>query len=261
MLNSPASLPRQYARTRGFTLGVPRDFTIAPGGDRIVFLRSRGGADPVTCLWSLDVATGSEQLLADPAALDGGADREMAPEERTRRERRREQAGGITAYATDRAVRKAVFALSGQLWVADLDAALTRLLPARPPVTDPRLDPGGLAIAYISGGGLHVMSSDGANDVELAMPEDSQVVYGLPEHVAAESMGRHRGYWWAPDGLQLLVARVDSARVQRWYISDPAAPAREIAYPTGRNRQCRCFAVDLPPRRLTSARGLGSCRL
>jgi dipeptidyl-peptidase 4 len=53
-----ASLPRQYARTRRFTLGVPRSFTIAPDGGRVLFLRSRAGDDPVTGLWELDVASG-----------------------------------------------------------------------------------------------------------------------------------------------------------------------------------------------------------
>src|SRR5438874_285791 len=33
------------------------------------------------------------------------------------------------------------------------------------------------------------------------------------------------GYWWAPDGERLLVARVDSARVERWHLADPAEPA------------------------------------
>ena len=47
-------------------------------------------------------------------------------------------------------------------------------------------------------------------------------------------MGRTRGYWWAPDGTALLVARVDEPPVQRWYIADPANPGRpaaEVAYP------------------------------
>ena len=39
-------------------------------------------------------------------------------------------------------------------------------------------------------------------------------------------MGRTRGYWWAPDGTAVLVARVDETPVQRWYIADPANPAR-----------------------------------
>ena len=37
-------------------------------------------------------------------------------------------------------------------------------------------------------------------------------------------MGRTRGYWWAPDGTALLVARVDENPVQRWHIADPANP-------------------------------------
>ena len=53
------TFPRQYARTRRFTLGVPRSFRISPDGSRIAFLRSKGGSDPVTCLWLLDVATGT----------------------------------------------------------------------------------------------------------------------------------------------------------------------------------------------------------
>lgn len=47
-------------------------------------------------------------------------------------------------------------------------------------------------------------------------------------------MGRYRGYWWAPDGIQLLAARVDNSRVLRWWIADPASPQnppRAIRYP------------------------------
>jgi dipeptidyl-peptidase-4 len=42
-------------------------------------------------------------------------------------------------------------------------------------------------------------------------------------------MERLRGYWWAPDGRALLVARVDESPVQQWYISDPANPIRTPA--------------------------------
>ena len=60
------------------------------------------------------------------------------------------------------------------------------------------------------------------------------MTFGLPEFIAAEEMGRHRGYWWAPDGSALLVARVDETPVTRWHIADPAHPERtpaEVAYP------------------------------
>ena len=60
------SFPRQSARTQRFTLGEPRDVVVSPDGQRIVFLRSRGGTDPVNCLWVVDAATGDERLVADP---------------------------------------------------------------------------------------------------------------------------------------------------------------------------------------------------
>src|SRR5580693_4214391 len=108
------SFPRQQARTRGFRLGVPRAFQVSPDGARITFLRSKAGDDPVTCLWEADAATGEARLVADPRTL--GADEENLPaEERARRERVRETAAGIVAYATDRAATLAAFALSGQV--------------------------------------------------------------------------------------------------------------------------------------------------
>ena len=75
------SFPRQQARTRRFTLGVPRSFKVAPDGSRVVFLRSKGGSDPVTCLWQLHVATGQEELLADPATLEAAGE-DLSPRRR-----------------------------------------------------------------------------------------------------------------------------------------------------------------------------------
>src|SRR5580704_14279215 len=145
------SFPRQQARTQRFTLGLPRSFQISPSGDRVAFLRSRGGDDPVTCLWVLDVATGAERLVADPAVL-ADATAGLTAQERARRERVREQAAGIVAFACDSALTMAAFALAGQVFVAGLeDAGLApRAIPARPGAFDPRPDPAGRPVAYVS---------------------------------------------------------------------------------------------------------------
>ncbi len=58
------SFPRQQARTRRFTLGLPRSFTVSPDGERVVFLRSAAGDDPATSLWVYDVLTGAEREVA-----------------------------------------------------------------------------------------------------------------------------------------------------------------------------------------------------
>jgi dipeptidyl-peptidase 4 len=233
------SFPRQEARTRRFTLGVPRAFRVSPDGARVVYLRTKGGADPVTCLWVLDVESGRERLVADPRTL--GADEEaLPPEERARRERVREQAGGIVAYATDRAVTVAAFALSGRVHAVSLTGGSTdqgppREVATRTPALDPRPDPTGRWLAYVCEGALRVTSLADGEDRVVADPRDAAgVTFGLPEFIAAEEMDRHRGYWWAPDGSALLVARVDETPVSRWHIADPAHPERKatvVAYP------------------------------
>lgn len=234
---STISLPHQLTRTRGFTSGAAEHFSVAPDGASVLFLRSRAGDDPIGCLWALDLDSERERLLVDPAELLGGSAEQLSEEERTRRERSREPRGGIVGFTTDRAGRLAVFALSGNLWTVDTGSGTARRLPAEGPVVDPRPDPTGRRIAYLSGGTLRVIAADGTGDRALAAPDGpdgSEVTFGAPEHVAGESMHRHRGYWWAPDGERLLVARVDNSSVLRWHIADPADPGkppRTMRYP------------------------------
>jgi dipeptidyl-peptidase-4 len=242
------SFPRQEARTRRFTLGVPRAFRVSPDGSRVVYLRTQGGSDPVTCLWVLDVGTGTERLAVDPRTLGSVGLEDLPPEERARRERVREQAGGIVAYATDADVTVAVFALSGRVYAAGLTGsdASPREVPVHGQALDPRPDPAGRRLAYVSAGALRVTDlsvtdlsvtdrSGRASDRVVADPAGAErVTFGLAEFIAAEEMDRHRGYWWSPDGTALLVARVDETPVNRWYIADPAHPERppaEVAYP------------------------------
>ncbi|NLU67322.1 prolyl oligopeptidase family serine peptidase [Streptomyces sp. HNM0574] len=256
-----STFPRRHARTQRFTLGAPRAFTISPDGSRLVFLRSRSGTDRANLLWVRELPDPAnesghpprEYPAADPGALLSGAEEELSAEERARRERTREGSGGIVGYATDTAVELAAFALSGRLFVAELRAGTARELATPAPVVDPRPSPDGRRVAYVSGGALRVIGSDGTGDRALAAPEDEPpagahtgktpldtdgspgtVTFGLAEFIAAEEMSRTRGYWWSPDSDRLLVARVDDSPVTRWWIADPANPASapaEVAYP------------------------------
>jgi dipeptidyl-peptidase-4 len=226
--------PRQAARTRNFSLGVPRSFTVGPDGSRVAFLRTRAGDDPVTCLWVLDVETGTEQLIFDPRSVSNQDDEaSLSDAERARRERVREQAGGVVAYACDRTVGRAVFSLAGRLFLAELDGGKVRELDAPGPVDDPRLDPSGSRIAFVVDGALHVLVIDGVDRV-LAADDEPDVSWGLPEFIAAEEMHRFRGHWWSPDGTRIAATRVDDRPTRVWYIGDPTDPAtrpRPVRYP------------------------------
>ncbi|MEU6453428.1 prolyl oligopeptidase family serine peptidase [Streptomyces sp. NPDC047065] len=250
MTTESDSFPKRHARTQRFTLGAPRSFTVAPDGSRVAFLRSGTGTDRANSLWVLDVDGGTERVAADPRALLGGAEEALSPEERARRERSREGGAGIVGYATDSAVELASFALSGRLFAAGLRAGTARELSTPGPVIDPRPSPDGRHIAYAARGGLRVVGSEGDGDRALAEADGEGVTYGLAEFIAAEEMGRSRGFWWSPDSDRLLVARVDDTPVQRWWISDPARPERDpqhVPYPAAgtANADVRLFVLGL----------------
>lgn len=223
------TLPQQLARTGHFTLGAPRDFTITADG-LVLFLRSRAGDDAAQSLWAFDPATGDERLVAGP-----GDEPEDLPEaEKVRRERERVMAGGITRYATDGDGKVAVYGLGGKVWIADVATGESRELPVAAGAVDPRPDAAGAHIAYVADGELRLIAADGTGDRVLASTPGEAVYWGLPEHVAGESMHRYRGYWWSPDGASILAAEVDESPVATWWISDPSEPAdapRSVRYP------------------------------
>ncbi|WP_125263187.1 S9 family peptidase [Streptomyces alboflavus] len=264
-MNSP-DLPTQFARTHRYAFGVPRGFTVSRDGARVLFVRSTAGDDPVSRLWLYEVGaeageegeggsgdaggsgdeggsrgagesggeavSGAERMLADPLAL--GASGPVPEAERVRRERAREASQGVVSFATDDYARVVAFAVSGALWTVRTDGGAPRRIGTPGPVVDPRPSPDGSLIAYVSRGAMRVVGADGTGDRALAEPEGEEVTYGLADHVAAESMDRHRAFWWSPDGDALLVARVDTARVQRWWLSDPERPERpprSVPYP------------------------------
>lgn len=231
---STESYPRQRARTRGFRLGAPRAFTVAGDGRQVIFLRSRGGADATTCLWSLDLTSNVEACIADPRDLLDDAE-SLPDEERARRERLREVSAGITEYSLDHDGSVAVFALSGTPYAVRLaDPGTARPLPAPGPVIDPRVDPTSRRAAYVCDRSLYVVDLDGGEPQLLCAPESDDVTWGLADFIAAEELDRVRGYWWLADGSGLLVERSDDAPVATWWIADPAQPeipARPHRYP------------------------------
>jgi dipeptidyl-peptidase-4 len=264
------SFPRQQARTRRFGLGVPRSFLVAPDGGRVLFLRTRSGTDSTGCLYessirdSPDATAWDCRLVVDPAVLMSGDLESLPAEERARRERARETGGGIVRFSCDDELKVAAFDLAGRLFVVELVTGQVRELPARSPVVDPRPDPTGRLVAYVSAGDLRLIDVGGSNDRGVLETDDQQVTFGLAEFVAGEEMGRQQGYWWSPDGTTLLAARVDNHGVERRYISDPStptAPPQAIAYPAAGtpNADVTLEVVKLAPEPAGSG-GLGDDR-
>jgi dipeptidyl-peptidase-4 len=237
-VNPSDSFLRKQARTQRFTLGAPKEFRVAPDGSRVLFLRAESGTDPRNSLWSLDLASGAESKLVDAVELLPGEE-QLPPEERARRERSRETSGGVVGYAVDDGFRLAAFSLSGKLFTVDIaSGGVTTLVDGS--VVDPRPNPTGTHVAYVRDRRLRVIELATGEDRVLVEERDpaghngADVAWGLAEFIAAEEMGRSRGYWWSPDGRSLLVERSDRTPVPRWNIADPAnpdKPVNTVAYP------------------------------
>jgi dipeptidyl-peptidase 4 len=227
---STDSFPRQYARTRRFSCGEPRSIQLTSSG--LLFLRSRGGSDPVNCLWfvpfvgtGVPLGLGPETLLVDPLNPTFGDDDELPAAERARRERMREQSSGITAYSVSANGERAVFVLAGVVWsvTVGVDPVVTRLASGNG-AYDPRISPDGSSVAFVQDGALHLVEIASGDARVLAEDADPQVTWGVADFVAAEELNRYRGFWWSPDSSQLAVCRVDNNPVQTCWIADPANP-------------------------------------
>ena len=107
--------------------GAPHAVTVGGDGARVAFLRSAG-------LWVLDVASATTRLVAD---------------------------GPIASFAVDTDARSAVFVRAGRLVRADLIDATVAVIETDRAVEDPRLDPGGTRVGYLSAGALRVVGPAG----------------------------------------------------------------------------------------------------
>jgi dipeptidyl-peptidase 4 len=194
--------PQLADRTGRFRRGEPHAVTVSGDGTRVAFLRSGGPQDRAGALWVLRVATADERLIAEPAGLVDG-DRLAAPD-------------GIEAYAVDDMARIAAFAYAGRLFRADMVTGEVVEVVTAAPVTDPRPDPTGQRISYLTVDtptgcvSLRVVEPDGT-DLLLAGEAEGSVSWGVSEDQAGlRQFGRSRGYWWSPDGRSVLATRTDA---------------------------------------------------
>ncbi|KIQ65334.1 peptidase [Kitasatospora griseola] len=234
------------AATGRFSYGSPRAVTLAADARRALFLRSTGPTDPVERLWSFDLTTGQEHLVADPSALVPGRTgvvADLPPVERRLRERIRVWAPGIGSFAATADLATAVLALDGRLFQCDTATGACVELPVAGPAFDPRPNPDGTRVAYVADDALHLVPGGRLSPADGAR-------WGVAEFAAAEELGRSRGHWWSPGGSAVLAARVDESAVPLRHFADPAHPEREpesFAYPQagGPNADVQLWVLHL----------------
>lgn len=189
----------------------------SPDGARVTFLKGKADNRNQLDLWAFDVATKQAALLVDSALLLPDGEGELSDEEKARRERQRTAAlSGIVEYAWFPDSHRLLFPLGGELYLFDLAspaAGARKLTSGEGFATDPKVSPRGGMVSFIRGRNLWVVDVATAKEVQLTRDGSEVIGNGVAEFVADEEMGRHTGYWWAPDDSAIAFARIDETPV------------------------------------------------
>jgi dipeptidyl-peptidase-4 len=215
---------RDYAETRGFTLGRPVMAKPTPDGKAVLFLRARPRASKLQ-LYEFDVATGQTRELLTPEQLLKGAQEKLSPEEKARRERMRVSVSGFTNFQLSKDGSLILLSLSGKLYTVRRSTGEVRELKTTPgTILDPKLSRDGKSVAYVRDYDVYVFDLTKGKERRLTLGGTERVSHGLAEFVAQEEMDRYSGYWWSPDSRSIVYEEADASEVEIWYVTDPAKP-------------------------------------
>lgn len=217
---------RDHAQTRGFMLGRPMKPQPTPDGKAVLFLRSEPRVARLS-LFEFDVATSKTRELLTPQQLLKGAEENLSPEEKARRERMRVSVGGFTTFQLGDDGTSILLSLSGRLYLFDRTTGKSKELNTGPgTLLDPRFSPDGSKIAYVRDHDVYVLDLATQKEQRITTGGSAEVSHGLAEFVAQEEMSRFSGYWWSPDGQNIAYQETDNRKVETWHVSDPIRPGQ-----------------------------------
>lgn len=213
-------------------MDAPSRLTFSPDGQWLAFLHAADGTTAQS-LWRVDVRDGRRSLVAHATA--GTATEEtLDREEQLRRERARERSVGIidlhwAAAPAGDAVLCASTAGGGVVVARGSASAATLDLVG---VADPRLAPTGDALAWVRDRELWRAPLDVDGTLgearRLSVDAGEATFNGLAEYVAAEELGRYRGFWWDAHGGAIAYAHVDERPVPLFHLQNLAAERLEL---------------------------------
>ena len=198
----------------GPTLMKPQ---VAPDGSRVTFLRGKDADRNRLDLWEYHVDSGETRMLVDSSVVLPGEET-LSDEEKARRERQRIAGlSGIVDYQWSPDAASLLFPLGGELYLYDLAKqgtdAVRRLTDGGGFATDPKLSPRGGYVSFVRARNLWVIDLASGAERQLTFDGSETIGNGVAEFVADEEMGRHTGYWWAPDDSTIAYARIDESPV------------------------------------------------
>ena len=220
---------RDYAETRGWSLGRPVLARPTPDGAHVLFLRA-APRQPRQSLFEYEVATGQTRELLSPEQIPAGAATELSAAEKARRERMRVSAGGFPDFQLTRDGTRVLLNPGGRLLVLNRrTGAVTELATGPGTLVDPKFSPNGRLVGYVLEQDVYVYDLARERERAVTRGGTEEVAHGMAEFVAQEEMGRFSGWWWSPDAKFIAYTETDARGVERWHIPDPFQPGRAPA--------------------------------
>lgn len=215
--SSPLTLERIHADPP-LAGRLPRSAELSPGAHWVSYLRPSEADSEVMELWAQPLPSGAPLRLVSVQDLIGSRQASLSEAEKMALERRRFQGRGITSYAwCGESDQRLIVPLSGDLYAVELTTQGPRArrltVDESHPKLEPRCDKSGQFVAYVKQGDLYVQALSGSAPHRLTLTGSETHSTGLAEFIAEEELDRHRGYWWSPDGRQLLAIEVDEQGV------------------------------------------------
>ena len=236
----------------GPTLMKPQ---VSPDGARVTFLRGKEADRNRLDLWEYDVASRQTRMLVDSSVVLPGEE-VLSEAEKARRERQRIAAySGIVDYQWAPDGKALLFPLGGELYLYDLARggreAVRKLTSGAGFATDPRLSPRGGFASFVRERELWVIDLRSGREIRLTHDASETIANGVAEFVADEEMGRHTGYWWAPDDSALAFIRIDESPVplrQRHEVHADRTEVVDQRYPAAGDANVRVRLGTVAPK-------------
>lgn len=216
---------KNFAQTRGFTLGRPVKAKPTPDGKAVIFLRSQARL-ALHSLYIMDLATAKTSELCTVEQLLKGSSEHLSDEEKARRERQRISVGGFTDFQISDDGTKVLLSLSGKLYILNRSDSKVSQLQIGENAIDPKFSPDGKMVAYVQEHDLHVVDLASGKARAVTTGGTALKTHGLAEFVAQEELARFSGYWWSPDSSSIVYEEADAHGVEVWHLADPEHPEK-----------------------------------